>query len=627
MIALDTPQPRPLQTALRLAKHGIPAFPCRADTKRPYTEHGFKDATTDATLIRAWWKRWPMALVAIPTGKASGRVILDLDNKTGEHEGQRSLERLETEHGELPDTPQAITRTQGSHYYFAAPPGVEVPCSAGKLGEGIDVRGDGGYVIVPGSVGYEWDAAHHPADVPLAQIPDWLLGKMLQGNSTKAARTDAPATVPPGGRNAYLTSVGGGVRRAGCDEEEIYAVLEIRNRNVCTPPLPDSEVKEIARSLVRYEPSEVPRVPALTRTERDLRAMQRLQSSMHRALAHPRARKLVPVATRLASELVRQKQEGEAPTTDDGLRHISKAALGGRKFGTDDWDIKESTLKNHLEEIRGYEAHIPGFRAEIRPVNYPRKEVDPETGEITLVDDYRDTWLYDYEGDAADLLSVLPHLPYPEDMRGKCSRCGHDKKTKTVEFCPNCEVVEVRPKEGVGHTLTPTDIRSVTKPMGASACPTPTPTLGDWDSPSRYAGGVGQTLTHPPQDADAERWEGLYERAEASTPRVSRPTLEGDTAFAADTVEPPKQPSTPLTGFTRVILRTVAAADRRGAPATMPDLVRAMKADSATIGNSLKWLMSRGLAVHTGGGYRLTDAGRAVLAGVTAVNKQRNGEV
>ncbi len=507
---LHPPQASALATALRLARNGIPVFPCRPD-KTPYTNKGFHDATTDAGIIRHWWQRWPDALVGMPTGQTSGRVILDCDNKTGEHEGQRSLDALIAECGDLPDTPRAITPTKGTHYVFTAPAGTRIPTTAGKLAAGLDVRGDGGYAIVPGSKGYEWDAGAHPQEVKLAPIPDWLLRKMLEGSSsTRTTHAETGDTVPQGGRNAYLTSVGGGVRRAGCDEDEVYAVLELRNARVCKPPLPDAEVRAIARSVARYEPSEVPRVPALTQAEQQLRAVQRIQSTTARALAHPRARKLVPVVTRFATAIAEQKRRGEPAATPDGLRHVSKAGMGGRQYGTDDWDIKESTVKNHLEELRAFAPHIPGFRAEKRPVNFPKRQEDPDTGEVTMVDDYRETWVYDFEGDAADLLEILPSLPYPEDMRGKCRKCGHDMKHKTVEYCPNCEVVQVLPKptEGVGQSLPHPPAEPVENP--AEGVGHALPPIGN-SGPS-----IGGS-TYPTQPT-LEDWERIYSRGRANTP-------------------------------------------------------------------------------------------------------------
>ena len=68
-----------LKSALWYAEHGVPVFPCSPRAKEPFTAHGFKDATADAHQIRRWWRRWPDANIGIPTGKASGLLVLNVD--------------------------------------------------------------------------------------------------------------------------------------------------------------------------------------------------------------------------------------------------------------------------------------------------------------------------------------------------------------------------------------------------------------------------------------------------------------------------------------------------------------------------------------------------------------------
>src|ERR1700751_3214578 len=68
-----------------LALLGIPSFPCLSmpsDTsrdKKPLTSNGFYDATIDHSTHAQWERRWPNALVGVPTGKPSGIAVLDLD--------------------------------------------------------------------------------------------------------------------------------------------------------------------------------------------------------------------------------------------------------------------------------------------------------------------------------------------------------------------------------------------------------------------------------------------------------------------------------------------------------------------------------------------------------------------
>ena len=161
--------PTLLKAALSYAKRGIPVFPCEPGGKRPLTYNGFWDATTDARRIEAWWSRWPSANVGVPTGQKSGLLVLDIDQRGG---GPGSLAVLERENGSLPRTARSRTGGGGVHVFFRYPMGEEVRNSAGWLGPGLDVRGEGGYVVVPPSRTqsvYEWIDRS-----PLAEAA-WLL--------------------------------------------------------------------------------------------------------------------------------------------------------------------------------------------------------------------------------------------------------------------------------------------------------------------------------------------------------------------------------------------------------------------------------------------------------------------
>jgi putative DNA primase/helicase len=160
------PNPSPLSTAptlleaaLELAGRGTPVFPCRSKdqgqrkAKEPLIAGGFKNATTDPEQIREWWSKWPDAFIGMPTGEASGFWVLDIDVKR--EDGLATLAQLEAEHGKLPDTLTATTMNGGQHRYFRMSPGTTIQSRAG-IAPGIDVRGNGGYVIVPPSPGYQW---------------------------------------------------------------------------------------------------------------------------------------------------------------------------------------------------------------------------------------------------------------------------------------------------------------------------------------------------------------------------------------------------------------------------------------------------------------------------------------
>jgi putative DNA primase/helicase len=164
-----------LSAALQYAARGWHVFPCwwinggqcacpkggacASPGKHPLTRNGVKDATDDEGQIREWWGTWPWAHVAIATGARSGLIVIDLDCKPGK-DGLASLNALAEPHGGLLRTCMVRTGSGGLHLYFKHPGG-HVANSAGEMGPGIDVRGEGGYVIAPpsGHVSggrYEW---------------------------------------------------------------------------------------------------------------------------------------------------------------------------------------------------------------------------------------------------------------------------------------------------------------------------------------------------------------------------------------------------------------------------------------------------------------------------------------
>jgi len=249
-----------VEAALWYARKGFPVFPLVRRDKNPLTEHGFCDASTDAARVSDWWTQWPDANIGIPTGLASGWLVLDVDPRNG---GDETLEALITRRGRLPETAEQLTGGGGRHIVFRHPGG-EVRC--GKLGTGIDLKGEGGYVVVAPSVHpsgkpYRWDGiAWAKALLALAAPPSWLL-ECIGGTNGPQASTggDDSGPIREGRRNTHLTSLAGTMRRRGMLREAIAAALLEENRRRCDPPLPEAEVRRIAESVARYEPQDAHR--------------------------------------------------------------------------------------------------------------------------------------------------------------------------------------------------------------------------------------------------------------------------------------------------------------------------------------------------------------------------------
>jgi len=232
--------------AAPLAAQGLPVFPLGQD-KTPLTPHGFKDATKDAGQIEVWSAQWPAALVGVPTGKASGLFVLDVDVKNGKD----GFNTLRGKGWDIPATRTHKTKNGGgAHYLFRCPEGQPLKNTAGKLGDGLDTRGDGGYIV-------RWDAHGGEVENPdvIADVPPWLLAALQEsaprGASVHNSAKDAEG-ITEGGRNDCLFRLASSLRAKGLAVESIEAALKGENKTKCVPPLPDLEVKRIAQSAGRY---------------------------------------------------------------------------------------------------------------------------------------------------------------------------------------------------------------------------------------------------------------------------------------------------------------------------------------------------------------------------------------
>jgi hypothetical protein len=172
--------------AMCLALRGCPVFPCQQN-KQPFTAHGFKDATTDIDQIAAWWRDWPEALLAVPTGIKFS--VLDLDLQHIEAQQWYDQHRAE-----LPLTRTHITRSGGRHLLFR--PHTDLKCSTGKIHRGVDTKGAGGYIIWWPAHGF--DVLHGGAS---AAMPDWILAKL---NPPQIKTTPRP---PPRTRGEYCRQI------------------------------------------------------------------------------------------------------------------------------------------------------------------------------------------------------------------------------------------------------------------------------------------------------------------------------------------------------------------------------------------------------------------------------------
>ncbi|MDX6727008.1 MAG: hypothetical protein QOK49_1813 [Baekduia sp.] len=246
-----------LEAALAHAGQGYPVFPVAAD-KRPLTKHGLNDASTEPEQLTVWWACWPKANIGMVTGVRSGVVVIDVDPR---HGGDDALHDLERDHGALPVTWSVRTPSGGQHFYLAHP-GISVANSVGALGPGLDVRGDGGYVVVPPSLGPRGRRYEPDDDAPAARVPGWLLERLTGPSASRAAtrpRTPADtwimmvsAGLPQGERNHGLARLVGHLLAQTVDPRlvlELAQLVNERNR----PPMPATEVERVVESIAGRE--------------------------------------------------------------------------------------------------------------------------------------------------------------------------------------------------------------------------------------------------------------------------------------------------------------------------------------------------------------------------------------
>jgi len=194
------PAVRTLDAALAYARRGWRVFPCRPGQKAPATPHGCKDATTEEARIQEMFGDCVAFNVAVATG--NGLVVLDVDNKGAD--GVRAVRDLEAEIGALPETYTTKTPSDGRHLYFTTPNGRPIGNRTG-VHPGLDVRGEGGYVVAPPSrtAAGSYEVLN---DAPPAALPDaWatlLTGKREPRRDVPPAPAPAAPTAVPAGRQA-----------------------------------------------------------------------------------------------------------------------------------------------------------------------------------------------------------------------------------------------------------------------------------------------------------------------------------------------------------------------------------------------------------------------------------------
>lgn len=232
-----------IATALEYLSRGWSVFPVKGKKPLLSSWHPYQERLPEVEEIRRWWTKWPDAGIAIVTGKISNLVVVDIDpDKGGTREGIEATGRI------------TVTGRKGWHYYYSYPKDADRVSNRVEARPGVDVRGDGGYVIAAPSVhengnSYAWESQDDLASMPawvsapspvseLAHDPNerpWV-SDMLGGNIPEGQRNDTVARYA-----GYLCSKGMALEIA-----QAHAVL---TSNGWDNPLPESEVRRTVASV------------------------------------------------------------------------------------------------------------------------------------------------------------------------------------------------------------------------------------------------------------------------------------------------------------------------------------------------------------------------------------------
>jgi|GEM_PF-1251689 len=242
--------PTNLEVALTYASWGWKVIPVVPNGKIPATSHGVKDATDDPERIKSWWERNPDMNIGVAAGETSGIIVYDIDPRNG---GEESWTKWLAENGDVPDGIMGLTAGGGQHYIAKYQQGVR-SC---KLKQGIDLLSDGRYFVAyPSTIegrSYQWEASSDPFegaapfDIP-KRWSDAMVDRRVEHTQS------VQGELIKGNRNNGLSSLAGAMRHLGMQENEILQAIMVVNDTRCVPALPDSEVRQIARSVSRYAP-------------------------------------------------------------------------------------------------------------------------------------------------------------------------------------------------------------------------------------------------------------------------------------------------------------------------------------------------------------------------------------
>jgi len=229
-------------------------FPLGVNSKKPAIKSWPEKATSNIKDIENWWTQNPNFNVGLATGNKI--VVIDLDVKNGKN-GVNSLKNWELNNMRLPPTREARTVSGGKHMYYK----INKPYrNRTDLLDGVDIRGDGGYVVAPGSeidgTAYEWinNLPIADADEAVYKFLETSTSKCLNNQSSINLKSQQlPEVIPEGKRDDTIFRYACSLQAKGFEDEEISNMVYTANEERCKPPLTENIVEQKILQALKYE--------------------------------------------------------------------------------------------------------------------------------------------------------------------------------------------------------------------------------------------------------------------------------------------------------------------------------------------------------------------------------------
>ena len=268
-----------LKSALKYAKLGFKVVPnaqsnngvcscfrgkeCHTPGKHPTVKEWTKNATNDANIITEWHKKGLLKNIGLLTGVGGGFVVIDVDDDGETKFGRETLEDLESELGKLPETLEQQTGSGGRHLLFKSPDKPIYNDSKGQiLGEWIDIRGEGGQIIVAPSIHpngreYAWDTELEVVIENLAELPQAWLDKIFKKSRTsREKKFEVPEVIEKGSRDETFFAMACSMQSKGFSEKAITSALLEENER-CEEPLTEQQIIDKVKSAMKYSKGKI----------------------------------------------------------------------------------------------------------------------------------------------------------------------------------------------------------------------------------------------------------------------------------------------------------------------------------------------------------------------------------